>query len=261
MNFAFSSCGRSVLIRVHGESHCKFIERYYAPGLGAPFSSSDFQLQVTEEKVTVVHGPAISGIEHLPVRAQLEWVLLQLAMFEQDCVLHAGAVVYRGRSIIFLAPSGGGKSSLTRAALIAGASYVTDDILCIRGERMSGVARSLRFKEHREGDPLPGYLAGTTMERTFEGTGLLTPVWWNGAPVELSFPVQLYPSVVAVLERGNSAIQKLEEVERLVALHESAIARHGEYDGRLGPGPGFRLTWEDPDQAFRMLVQELNDSF
>ena len=47
----------------------------------------------------------------------------------RDFAVHAGVVSVAGRAVAFPAPSGAGKSVLTAAAVMAGASYVSDEAL------------------------------------------------------------------------------------------------------------------------------------
>lgn len=58
-------------------------------------------------------------------------VIKQLAAthFESQgrCVLHAAAVAYDGQAVLFVGSKGSGKTTLTRAALDAGARFVTND--------------------------------------------------------------------------------------------------------------------------------------
>ncbi len=45
--------------------------------------------------------------------------------------VHAGVVGWEGHAIAFPAPSGGGKTTLTAAAVAAGFTYVSDEALCV----------------------------------------------------------------------------------------------------------------------------------
>lgn len=48
-----------------------------------------------------------------------------------DLACHAGVVSLEGRAVAFPAPSGGGKSTLVAACLLAGFDYVSDEALCV----------------------------------------------------------------------------------------------------------------------------------
>jgi hypothetical protein len=50
---------------------------------------------------------------------------------------HAGVVADEGNAIAFLAPSGGGKSTIVAASLTAGFRYVSDEALCVAYESES----------------------------------------------------------------------------------------------------------------------------
>ena len=126
---------------------------------------------------------------------------------------------------------------------------------------MHGFARSIRFSEILAStEVIPRYLEDTWLD----GYGLrdraakrLTPIWWAEGPVFHAYEIPPEGVVVVQVSRGSDSVIPMTEVERLVALHEAAIIRGGEYDGSLGPGPGFHLTWEDPDVAFGLLADRL----
>lgn len=63
------------------------------------------------------------------------WVLADLNATALDgyrgFAVHAGVVSSAGRAVAFPAPSGGGKSTLTAAAVVAGFDYVSDEALCV----------------------------------------------------------------------------------------------------------------------------------
>ncbi len=60
--------------------------------------------------------------------------------------LHSGCVIFRERLLLFVAPSGSGKSSMSLAAVREHGEYVTDDFLVLSEGHGFGLARAIRFK-------------------------------------------------------------------------------------------------------------------
>jgi hypothetical protein len=218
---------------------------------------------VSSEGVRIISGPAESIDGGQIPFFQLELLLIDwtLTLAKPGVSLHAGCVIYSGRPILFVTESGGGKSSLTLAAVRAGAHYITDDLLLCAGKTLSGLARAIRFKQIPAAAPArPPYLDEMDCESFVwerRGEKFITPIWTGPCPSLHEFDASNSPCVVVRVSRGKNQLSKLSEVERLVTLHEAAILRNGEYDGSLGPGPTYHLSWEEPTKAFALLAKEL----
>lgn len=221
------------------------------------------EASVSSSGVSIVRGPSeVIDPAQIPL-FQLELLLIDwtLALSAPAVSLHAGCVIYAGTPILFVTESGGGKSSLTCAAVRAGALYITDDLLLVEGKTLSGLARAIRFKQIPAAAPArPPYLDEMDCESFVwerRGEKFITPIWTGPCPSLHEFDASNSPCVVVRVSRGKNQLSKLSEVERLVTLHEAAILRNGEYDGSLGPGPTYHLSWEEPTKAFALLAKEL----
>jgi hypothetical protein len=78
---------------------------------------------------------------------------LIMASARNRCVVHAGAVGWRGRAILIPGPSMAGKSRLVEALLHAGATYLSDEYAILDGQgRVHPYPRPLRRRE-ADGSP------------------------------------------------------------------------------------------------------------
>ena len=240
-------------------------EKYLAPARVrvVPAPEPHAEALIGEDGVRIVFGPpAEIQTDQIPL-FQLELLLIDwtLAFAASGVCLHAGCVIYRDTPIVFVTESGGGKSSLTHAAVQAGATYITDDLLLAEGKTISGLARAIRFKQiSPELRARPPYLAQMDCDSFLwekRGEKFVTPIWTGPCPSLHEFDASNTPCVVVRVSRGPDKLTRRSEVERLVTLHEAAILRCGEYDGSLGPGPTYHLSWEDPSKAFALLAETL----
>lgn len=262
-----SLCG--CLVRVHCSSRGfrDAVEIQFRPvALEVPANRKpSAEVALSENGVRILEGPAVESLGELPL-LELEWVLGQLCLLlRQGIPLHTGCVVWQDSIVILAAPSEGGKSTMTLSALRNGATYVTDDMLILQGGYGYGLGRAVRFKleplrlarEHL-------HLRGMDLESQILLGG---PEPWT-APLypgpyktlnQVKFSQFPPPVVVRVARGGVDAVGRLSSLERAVILHEAAIVKYGEYDGCLGPGPTFELTWADPDRSFDMLAKALSE--
>lgn len=263
-----SLCGVRFRLEYFGSELRRGIESYLRPVLNLTPSKSEFgaHLRIGGKGVEILHGPSVEKTEHDSPLLELEWVLTQLCLTLQPGVpLHAGCVVYEERVVLLLAPSGGGKSTMTLAALRAGAQYVTDDLLILGTGIGHGLGRAIRFKL----EPLleartRAYLTHMDLEsnQLTSDLGRYTVPVFQG-PYDTKENVKLGglepPIVVRVNQGRANRISRLKSLERAVILHEAVIAEQVEYDGSLGPGPTYDLTWNDPDTGFKLLSETLGD--
>lgn len=224
----------------------------------------DAEIRVTEESAEIVRGPDTDFTRNVPPLSQLESLLLNWGpdLDGGRGVLHAGAVRFEGHVVLFIAPSGSGKSTLTLAALDAGAEYITDDTVHVYPDCISGFARAVHFDPVELGsNPLPAYLKRMDLELVrFERNGVKYALPVDPTPrrsLQQAFFSPESPPVVVTVKRGEDSVASLSQLDRVKVLHEAAIVKHGEYDGSLGPGPAFSLSWSEPNRAFSRLRQEL----
>ncbi|GEM_PF-1616966 len=268
-------CGMRVRIHTKDKALHESIERYYRPALqrcssiGAKAQIDkgeiDLEIDILENSLQFIQGLATETPADQSLFSQLESALVQTILGSAGIhpVLHAGCVYHRGRIIVFIAPSGGGKSSMTRAAVRAGASYITDDVLVIKSGTLYGFARAIRQEVvSPQLDPIPHYLADCHLEvlRVVQRSPpIAVPIWWQGGQVIHALPINGQEVIVVNIERGPQLIRPFSAIERMIALHESAIVSSAEYDGSLGAGRGFSLAWEDPAEAFAALDSIISD--
>ncbi len=264
----FFNLGRApVLVRFANQDLLEQARAWFLPAVSEAQESIVplAEVRVETSGIEIVSGPIVEYAPAISAIGQLERVFLNWGCDLGDGlgVLHAGAVVLDERVIVFIAPSGSGKSTMTLAALDAGARYITDDTMHLHPDCVSGFARAIRFDPVPLGAAsLPGYLERMDLSSIrFEREGITYAL-----PVDPAVRTAIHeapydaeaPPVVVTVGRGEDAVRPLSQLERVVALHEAAIVRHGEYNGCLGPGPTFALTWSDPERAFALLRNEIH---
>lgn len=249
-------------IDVSDPSQHSALAAYFEPAMVHTTQEVLAALRVVSGQVEVLRGPRLTPRPEMSPLIYLEWIAIgwSLMLSQAAAALHLGCVLIGRRPILFCAPSGGGKSTITREALVRGATYVTDDLLTVRGGLLSGLARSIRFKDVAESETASHpYLANmdvTSYRAVVRGEERIVPLWWGGGEVCHGFSLSDFePPVVVRVSRGPDHVQHLSSLERSVCLHECAIASRGEYDGFLGSGPSYALSWTDPSCAYEQLLE------
>jgi hypothetical protein len=177
-------------------------------------------------------------------------------------ILHAACVAFGDRPVIFLGDSGVGKSSLARAALGEGASYLTDDLTITDGETVWGIARTIQFDPMADGEPIPSWLGDVDLQsyplRMKEGQPAHMPL--VRLPRDRVCRTTLEAQrVLLVLPRRATAtrLEPLAHVSGLAALHTGAIGPLATNLGALvGPGRVWQLSWSSPGEAIRLLLED-----
>jgi len=264
LKLALTICGQPTHVEVSESDHGEALSSYFAPALSSGVELPVAALRVTSGGIEVLRGPRLSERPDMSAMVYLEWMIIgwSLALQEAASALHLGCVLIGRRPILFCAPSGGGKSTLTREALLRGATYVTDDLLVVRAGRLTGLARSIRFKDVAESEiPKSTFLKEmdvTSYRVVVMGEERIVPLWWGGGSVCHDFSLTDYDAPVVVrVSRGGDEVRRLSTLERSVCLHECAISSHGEYDGFLGAGPTYDLSWTNPSKTYELLLDHL----
>ena len=150
---------------------------------------------------------------------------------------------------------------MVRAAVDAGATYLSDDVIITREGRVAGLARAIRFCPVSVEEPRPFYLEGmqlmSTRNREDESTSRV-PVYWPGGEAVHDAAIPDSGVVVVQVSQGPEGLKERTDVERALLLHEAAIVHAAEYDGSLGSGPTYHLTWEDPARSYENLWKLLS---
>lgn len=134
-----------------------------------------------------------------------------------DTVLHASAVAVDERVVAFVAPSGGGKSTLAALLCRHGADLVTDDVLVVDAgppPRCAGGATELRLREAAA--PLAEFDRGSS-RATADGRTAFAPGPARRGMLPLAAIVTPWPS----REVSTVEVTELSGGERLLALMDS----------------------------------------
>lgn len=148
IDVTFWLCGAVVSVRC-SEPYDEIVRAYLAP---AVISNPDDLIPEALARLTpigaeIVRGPPVQQRPELEPFLQIEWILKRWAMALKPSVsLHSGCVIFRERPLLFVAPSGSGKSSMSLAAVREHGEYVTDDFLVLSEGHGFGFARAIRFK-------------------------------------------------------------------------------------------------------------------
>jgi len=184
-----------------------------------------------------------------------------VAAGRDTCMLHAGAASLNGDLFILVGPSGAGKSTFTRLLVQAGARYLSDDLLSLRGDVLDGAARSIQFDALTD-DDVPSYYASCTLvDYPSPGVppgGLRVPLYRAG--YRGAGPLRLLDQRVVLLrlERGPAPLLvTLPALERLACLHAATLVGGQTYAGGLDHGLAFGVVWSDPEQALESVLGSL----
>lgn len=176
----------------------------------------------------------------------------------ETCMLHAGAALLGRDLFVLIGPSGAGKSTFTRLLIQAGASYLSDDLLSLRGPWLDGASRSIQF-DALDTPEVPEHLARCDLvdypSPGLPAGALRVPVHRGG--YQGAGPIHLpeHRVVLVRLERGEAnRLSTLSALERLACLHAATLVGGQTYVGGLDHGLGFGITWQEPEIAFTGLV-------
>lgn len=194
---------------------------------------------------------------------QLELDILRAVVTQHasSVILHAGAVVYGQRLLLFVGESGAGKTSFTREALRRGASYLSDDLVIITDKTARGLARTVQFDPLPRSDPIPSYLLDCDCESYQVGDErkpTRVPLWIADHVTLEAFQPARGNTVVVGLQRAEKAtLLEGSELDRYRFLHAASLVSGRTYDGCLGNGPTWAVSWTDPAREFETLLKSL----
>lgn len=172
--------------------------------------------------------------------------------------VHAGVVATGGGSIAFPVNSGGGKSTLTAACLLAGFDYVSDEALCVD---MDGAV--VTYPKPLSLSPRSFELLGVDPDsvavRASESEGLAIATDLNAAVAE--GPLTLRHLVLPSYGRDHLSLEEVSPSEAMTALLTFSFNhyKHGEGAFRLAARLAseldgvWRLRYGDPVEAAKGL--------
>jgi hypothetical protein len=250
------------------ETSAASLRAIFAPALFTPDEQPPAELTFFERaKGQVSHepeGPLLRRYEYTPLfPARVEGEVLSALprLRASQVCLHAAVVVLAGVTLVFIAQSGGGKSTLTHAALERGAEYLTDDATFVDGSMLYGYARAVRFSPVPVSGPHPAYLRGFDLESHRYGLGpeaRVVPLYPGPYRPRRGLDAREQEVVVVGVGRAESdEVVEVDTLERLRLLYQASITSHRVYSGELDRGRTFRLEWSDPARALEALLRRL----
>jgi hypothetical protein len=165
-------------------------------------------------------------------------------------ILHAAALSVRGKPVLLLGESGGGKSTLARDVLERGQDYFSDELAFYDGERLWGLPRAIQF------DPVPVH--GAQAQGVLRGCDLTTYTFWDETQQTLALPLWPVPEgrlataplpvegakLVFVQRAASTSMHPLEPAAALARLHASAVGAPREEPASLGSLVERTACWE-----------------
>lgn len=262
----FDAAGLKVEIRTALREVHTALEAMWRPALTE--SSPELLYEVDAEGRVLSNGIRLGKDQDRGrIAALIEGDLLQALALRarSSLVLHAGAVVFGEQLLLFVGEANSGKSTMTRAALRHGATYITDDSLLFDGASCRGLARSVHFDSLllSELECRPSYLSDCDLESyRFQGSDgriWATPIWQGSFETLRDFAPRHGKTVVVTIERSQiPSIRELTALERAAVLVGASLAGATPNWSVVPRGPSFRLAWNrDPEGSLAELLKLL----
>lgn len=236
---------------------------------GAARSEARFAVSTAAGRVVLARNGAelaqvrtAAGLQHALIRALVEFV------FESPrflTALHAGAVRYRGRCLVFPAAGGRGKTTLVAGLMRHGARVLADDLLALEAQRLRLVAvpLPLRFKQGSWAlaeSLFPGRLDPTVHVIGAKRVRLLPPErpagreWQAAHRVDALVSPEFRPGAAPALQPCGAA-EMLEILfgGQSLLLGRPAPRRVGAMVRWLATVPSYRLVYGSLDEALELL--------
>lgn len=261
----FTAAGLTVEVRSALPEVTRALEALFRPAL-LPAGPSLRHYTVEADGTTCVDGQLLTKARD-PSRCVLRIegdVLQALGLASRDkLILHTGGVVREGNLFLFVGEPTAGKSTMTRAALARGATYLTDDTLIFDEQVCRGVARSVHFDPFplEELEALPSYYADCDLEsyrfRGDEDEVFVTPLWTGSFETLHEYRPEKGHVVLASLERGeDEKVSELSALERAATLLGASLEVGVDRWSLVPTGPSYRVTWNrDPERALELLFR------
>ena len=264
MSIVLRLCSERVRLRLSAELETK-VKKFYHPCLETGWTGEVVATVVIKAGQFECDEVALPDYLSVlpPSLLRLEKMLLALCdeLHSSHCVLHAAGVVLDGKLVVFLGKANSGKSSLCCEAILNGASYLSDDELAIAHGKVWGLARSIRFNEvqvSQLNDKPYLQKMNTELYRGPKMNGRTVLPFYEGEHRTLaSVSTTGTPVIVVKLEQGKNHLQAITEFEALAHLHESAILCGQEYPGGLQIESAYCLSWQDPQESWRLLESKI----
>lgn len=219
------------------------------------------------DTASCVHRDGAAAHEADDAGGAVAWVLAEVNAVALDgyqgFAAHAGVVARHGRAVAFPAQSGGGKTTLTAAAVAAGFAYLSDEALCVRfdGGEVEAYPRPLALSPwSRRHAGLDHVHAHRLSAEEVAVTAAALGAWPPPAGVRLGHVVELVrrPGPPALLEsRADEAMAQLvrhsfNHYKRPREIFElcASLAREAR---------AWRLELSDPVDAAALLLERLGD--
>ncbi len=181
-------------------------------------------------------------------------------------VIHAAALAQLDRGLILCGESGSGKSTLTAWLAAHGFRYLTDEVICIEGDAISGLPRSIVLKRgsafiwqrYLNGTPAEGFLQFP------DGTTWIDPSLFGADVCPRVTPhVLLFPRYVPNAELH---VEPLKPADALFRLLQGLVNARNFADGGLDAASrlarqvrAWQVTYSDLESVTTWIRQTLAD--
>lgn len=181
-------------------------------------------------------------------------------------VIHAAALAHLDRGLILCGESGSGKSTLTAWLAAHGLGYLTDEVICLEGEQISGLSRSIVLKRGSAfvwqkwlaSPPAEGFL------QFADGTTWIDPILFGADVCPRVTPHTLiFPHYIPNTELHT---EPLKPADALFRLLQGLVNARNFPDGGLAAASrlvkqvrAWQLTYSDLESAAAWIQQTLAD--
>lgn len=181
-------------------------------------------------------------------------------------VIHAAALAHLNRGLILCGESGSGKSTLTAWLAAHGLGYLTDEVICLEGEQISGLPRSIVLKRG-SAFVLQKWLASPPAEgflQFADGTTWIDPILFGADVCPLAMPHTLiFPHYIPNTELHTKPLKPADALFRLL---QGLVNARNFPDGGLAAASrlvkqvrAWQFTYSDLESAAAWIQQTLAD--
>lgn len=258
--------GHAVRVTTRDEAVGRAVDRFWEPAKVTPDGDPEARRRrldyVFDASRLYFRGEIVArGETEVELLGAFERHLLDtlVELGRDTCMLHAGAAILGRDLFVLVGPSGAGKSTFTRLLLQAGARYLSDDLLALRGLELDGASRSVQFDALTDAE-VPAHFSSCELvdypSPALPTGAVRVPLYRDGyraaGPVDLSdYRVVL----VSLTHGGDERVQPLAALERLACLHAATLVGGQTYLGGLDRGLGFSVAWREPESALAEVLR------